>query len=73
MSHKFRKGKILSCEPDPAADARKRSIGELLKKIAQEWFLDAMTPEERTQYIEDSRRLTGISHSAIRRSISFIQ
>ena len=67
MSHKYpkHKGKILSREPDPAADAKQRSINELLKKIAQDQLLDTMSPEEREQHLEDSRRLKEISDRAI--------
>ena len=62
------KGKILGRKPDPAADAKQRSINDELKKIAQEQFLDTMTPEERKQYLAEGRRLKEISDMAISNS-----
>ena len=61
-------GKILSRKPDPAADAKQRSINDELKKIAQEKFLDTMAPEERKQYLAEGRRLKEISDMAISNS-----
>ena len=58
-------GKILCRQPDPVADAKQRSINDELKKIAQEQFLDTMTPEERKQYLAEGRRLKEISDMAI--------
>ena len=62
------KGKILDRAPDPAADAKQRAINELLKKIAQDKFLDQMNPEERKQYLAEGRRLKEISDMAISNS-----
>jgi hypothetical protein len=70
--HKY-KGKILGRVPDPAADAQERAISELMKKIAQDKFLDTMTPEERKQYLAEGRRLKEISDMAIRKSQQELQ
>jgi len=67
------KGKILDRAPDPAADAKQRAINELLKKIAQDKFLDQMNPEERKQYLAEGRRLKEISDMAIRKSQQELQ
>ena len=63
MSRKYPKykGKLLSCEPDPKADAKQRSIRELLKTIAEDRLLGPMSPEERKKYLEDSKRLKEMS------------
>jgi len=67
------KGKIVGRAPDPAADAQQRAISELMKKIAQDKFLDTMTSEERKQYLADGRRLKEISDMAIHKSQQELQ
>jgi hypothetical protein len=64
------RGKILSLppEPNPEADARQKSLVELLKRSSRDWDLYPLSPEEVTEYIKAEGRLTGISDSAISKS-----